>query len=92
MPFLFFMLIELFTVLVTIFGVLMSLAYFPQAYQIVRTKSSKDVSLLTYLIFGFGTITWTVYGILLGDLPIIFSFIVGVFGSWLVVILVLRYR
>ena len=86
------MIVEVFTVLVTVFGVLMSLAYFSQAFRIIKTRSAKNVSLLTYLIFGFGTLTWAVYGFLINDIPIIASFVVGVFGSWLVVALVLRYR
>jgi len=86
------MLVEVFTVLVTIFGVLMSLAYFPQAFRIAKTRSAKDVSLVTYLIFGFGTLIWTVYGFLINDFPIFASFIVGVFGSWLVVLLILKFR
>ncbi|MBU4480245.1 hypothetical protein KKG48_02270 [Patescibacteria group bacterium] len=81
--------LEIFT---TIMGVMMSLGYYPQAYKIYKTKSAKDVSLSTFLIFGIGTVTWTIYGFYTKDLTIILGFLVGVFGSWLVVGLYLFYK
>lgn len=70
----------------------MSVGYYPQAYKIWKTKSVKDISLYTYSIFSVGTLVWTIYGFYLGDLPIVFSFIIGVVGSWLVLGLTLYYR
>ncbi|PIQ91729.1 MAG: hypothetical protein COV70_02130 [Parcubacteria group bacterium CG11_big_fil_rev_8_21_14_0_20_39_22] len=77
---------------VTVLGIMMSIGYYPQAYRIWKTKSSKDISLYTYGIFSIGTFVWTLYGFHLGDLPIISSFIIGVIGSWLVLGLSLYYR
>lgn len=79
-------------VFATIMGVVMSFGYFPQAYKIYKNKSSKDVSTLAFIIFSLGTLTWFVYGLVLNDIPIIFGFILGVIGSWLVLILSLIYR
>lgn len=86
------MLIEIFGILVSIFGVLMSIGYFPQAYKIYKTKNAKNISVLTYIIFFLGCITWLIYGALLKDFHIIVSFVVGVIGSFLVLILTLKYR
>jgi MtN3 and saliva related transmembrane protein len=83
---------ELIQIIVTGMGVLMSVGYYPQAYKIWKTKSVKDISLYTYSIFSVGTLVWTIYGFYLGDLPIVFSFIIGVVGSWLVLGLTLYYR
>lgn len=79
-------------IVVTLIGIMMSVGYYPQAYKIYKTKSAKDISLYTYIIFGIGTLVWTLYGIYLRDLPIILSFIFGVVGSWLVLGLTLHYR
>ena len=73
-------------------GVLMSIGYYPQAYKIYKTKSSRGVSLLTFGIFGIGTLTWTIYGFYTNDWTIIWGFVVGVIGSWLVIGLTLFYR
>ena len=79
-------------IIVTILGVLMSLAYFPQAYRIYKQRSSKDISLISYGIFSVGTLAWFIYGVLLNDLPIILSFGIGVLGSWTVLTLAIIYR
>lgn len=79
-------------VIATIMGIIMSLGYFPQAYKVYKNKSSKDISLLAFVIFSLGTLTWFIYGLALKDIPIILGFILGVIGSWLVLILSLIYR
>ncbi len=81
-----------FEILTSILGTLMSFGHFFQAYKIWKNKSAKDVSLVTYSIFAIGTTVWTIYGVLLSNLPIIVSFGVGVGGSWLVVMFKSYYR
>jgi uncharacterized protein with PQ loop repeat len=49
------------------------------------------VSLTTYVIFSVGCYVWLGYGLLLNELPIIASFIIGVVGSNLVLALKLKY-
>ncbi|MFH1455249.1 MAG: SemiSWEET family transporter [bacterium] len=83
---------EIFKTLTTIAGMAMSLGYYPQAYSIWKNKSAENISIPMFVIFSFGTIIWTVYGILLNDLTIIISFAIGVVGSWLVLICALKYR
>ncbi|MGV8141031.1 MAG: SemiSWEET family transporter [Candidatus Woesearchaeota archaeon] len=78
-------------ILTTVMGIVMSLAYFPQAYKIFKNKSSESISIISYCIFALGTSTWLVYGILTKSWIIILSFIPGVIGSWLVLILTVRY-
>ena len=86
------MLVEVFKILVVIIGVLMSLGHFPQAYRIYKRKSSKDVSLLTYLIFAVGSYAWLIYGIIIMELPVIISFVVAVIGTTSVLVLIFKYR
>ena len=79
-------------IVTTIVGIAMSLGYFPQAYKIYKSKSAENISLLTFSVFGLGTLLWTVYGFSIKDLTIILSFIPGVVGSWLILFLALRYK
>lgn len=83
---------DIFTVFVSFIGVLMSLGYYPQAYTIWKNKSAKNVSIITFLIFSIGTLTWLIYGIKNDDVPVILSFGLGVVGSWLVLFLSILYR
>ena len=75
-----------------IVGTMMSLAYFPQAYQIYKNKSGFNISIPTFLLFGIGTLLWTIYGISIGDMILVVSFLPGVVGSWLILFLTIKYR
>jgi MtN3 and saliva related transmembrane protein len=79
-------------ILATITGIMLSLGYYPQAYHIFKNKSSKNISLTSYILFSLGTLTWLIYGISINSTPIILSFALGVIGSWTVLILTLIYR
>lgn len=46
-------------------------AFIPQAWQIWRTRHTKDISLGMYIAFTCGVALWLLYGILLGSWPII---------------------
>ena len=48
-------------------------AFVPQVFKIYRTKSAKDVSLLTLLQLSIGVGLWIIYGAHLGDLIIILA-------------------
>ena len=78
--------------LASIMGVLMSLAYFPQAHKIFKNKSSKNLSFHSYLTFAIGTFIWAIYGIYKHDYIIVTSFTLGVIGSWSVLLGILLYR
>ncbi len=58
-------------ILATVFGVVSGFANFPQIYKIFKTKSAKDISVITYLILIVGTIVWLFYGIEILSVPII---------------------
>ena len=80
-----------FATFVTMVGIAMNFAYVTQSYKIIKTKSVKGVSLVTYLIFALGMIVWLIYGISIKSPPIIISNIVSFTGAISVVILYLIY-
>lgn len=79
-------------ILAAVTGIGMSLAYYPQAYRIYKHKSAEDISLLSYALFSIGTFIWLAYGIVKRDPIVIWGFIFGVAGSWLVLALSLIYK
>lgn len=83
---------KIFQTFVTIMGVVMSLGYFPQAYKIWKNKSAATISIPSFIIFSIGTFTWFTYGIIIHDLPLIVSFVLGVVGSWTILWLSILYR
>lgn len=52
-------------------GSLTTAAFFPQVLKSWRTRSTGDISLGMFLIFGFGLILWLWYGAEIGSAPIV---------------------
>jgi MtN3 and saliva related transmembrane protein len=52
-------------------GVLTTIAFVPQLYRIVRTRSAHDISWLMFGIFSAGIVLWLWYGIRVDALPLI---------------------
>jgi len=52
-------------------GITTAIALLPQVIKSLRTKSTKDISLLWTLIYTFSMFLWVAYGILLKEIPMI---------------------
>lgn len=52
-------------------AVLTTFAFLPQFLKAWRTKSTKDLSKTTFMIFWAGVLCWLVYGLLIGNFPMI---------------------
>jgi MtN3 and saliva related transmembrane protein len=48
-------------------------AFLPQALHIIRYKDTRAISLIMYVAFATGVLLWMVFGLLIGNLPIIVS-------------------
>jgi MtN3 and saliva related transmembrane protein len=48
-------------------------ANFPQTYKIIKSKSTEDISSITYIMLLIGGLSWVSYGILRDDIPIIIA-------------------
>lgn len=48
-----------------------TVSFVPQAVKLIKTKDTKGISFLMYLIFTIGIFLWLLYGIFIKDLPII---------------------
>ena len=82
---------SLFTELVgDLAALLTTLCWLPQALKILRTRETRDLSLIAYLAFAGGVALWLVYGVLLGTWPIIIAN--GVTLALAGVVLVLKVR
>lgn len=54
-------------------GALTSLAQFPQAFKVIKTKDTHSISLNMYLIMTLGMGMWFTYGVLIHDWPMILA-------------------
>jgi len=80
------------TILGLVAGVLTTIAFLPQMFQIWLTKSAKDVSFVMLIIFMSGLCLWLIYGIIIGALPIIMANAVTLFFNLIILWLKIKYR
>ncbi|SDE40251.1 MULTISPECIES: SemiSWEET transporter [Kordiimonas] len=52
-------------------GCLTTIAFVPQVVRVWRTRSTTDISLGMFGLMSLGVFMWLVYGLMLGDIPII---------------------
>ncbi|GGB76297.1 hypothetical protein GCM10007424_15380 [Flavobacterium suaedae] len=50
-----------------------TIANVPQAVKVIKTRSTKSLSVVTYSMLFLGLTLWFVYGIIKKDIPIIFA-------------------
>lgn len=48
-----------------------TLCWVPQAIKVIRTRETKAISLIMYLMLTVGIALWLVYGLLIGSWPLI---------------------
>jgi MtN3 and saliva related transmembrane protein len=73
-------------------GILTTVAFIPQVFQIYKTKSAEDVSLAMFLLFTTGIVMWLIYGITANAFPVIAANAVTLLLSLLILYLKYKYR
>lgn len=76
------------TLLGLVAGTLTTISFIPQVIKVVSTKSTKDISLLMFVIFSTGVLFWTIYGFLINDLPVIIANII----TFILAMIILIYK
>ncbi len=72
-------------------AVLTTICWLPQAVRVVRTKDTAAISLTTNLIFATGILLWLVYGIAIGNWPLIAANAVSMIFTLVIITMKLRY-
>jgi MtN3 and saliva related transmembrane protein len=72
--------------------ILIIISALPQLYKIIKTKSAKDVSIITYIILFIAQSLWTSYGVLKNDLQITITNGISVVITLAIVISALIYN
>jgi MtN3 and saliva related transmembrane protein len=68
-----------------------TLAYAPQAIKTWRTRQTRDISLGMFVLMVTGVALWLIYGLLIGDLPLILANLVTLSLSGTILVLKLRH-
>ncbi len=77
---------SLIALLATISGVVSGFANIPQIIKVFKTKSAKDLSIITQTIFLVMSIIWLIYGFYIDNPPLIISNVLYVITYTIIVI------
>jgi len=72
-------------------GILVVISLLPQAIKSWKTKSTKDISLIRYVIYVTGLILWITYAIIIGNGPVALMNIIGLILAISILGLKLKY-
>jgi MtN3 and saliva related transmembrane protein len=69
-----------------------TISFLPQAIKVIKTKQTKDLSLVMYLTFTIGVFLWLVYGLISDDLPIIIANAITLVFAITILIMKIKYK
>tara|TARA_B110000003_G_scaffold86722_1_gene88777 strand:+ start:456 stop:722 length:267 start_codon:yes stop_codon:yes gene_type:complete len=73
-------------------AILTTIAFIPQVYKVIKTKSVVGLSLTTYLIFTIGVLLWLIYGFLKSSISMIIGNGITFFLAFLILYNILKKR
>ena len=73
-------------------GTLTTISVLPQVIKTYRTKNAKDLSIVTFSVFSGGVFLWLVYGIVVGEWPIILANGMTLILSFMIIAMKVRYK
>ncbi len=82
---------NLFTVIGLAAGSLTTIAFLPQVIKTWRSKSAKDISLGMFSTFCTGVFLWIIYGLTVGDLPILITNVVTFVLAFTILVFKFKY-
>lgn len=80
------------TIVGTSAAIFTTISFFPQVVKIWKTKSTQDISLVTFLVFCIGAVLWLTYGIMLKDIPIILTNFLIIIQALIILVFKIRYK
>lgn len=68
-----------------------TISFVPQVMKIIKTKETRDISLLMYIVLTFGILLWLIYGFLIQQLPIIIANGIVLILGLVIIVLKIKY-
>jgi MtN3 and saliva related transmembrane protein len=80
------------TLLGVIAGLLTSCSFIPQAYKVIKTKRTHDISLPMYSLCTIGVLLWLAYGMLIQDIAIVLTNGITFVPTLIILMLTVKYQ
>ena len=71
-------------------GLLTSCSFIPQAYKVIKTNRTQDISLPMYSLCTIGVFIWIIYGLMINDLAVLLTNIITFVPTCIILILTLK--
>jgi MtN3 and saliva related transmembrane protein len=73
-------------------GTLTTASFLPQLIKVMRTRSTRDISLLMYLVITVGVFMWLIFGLCTDSLPVIAANAVTLVIASAILVMKIRFR
>ena len=83
---------DLFTIIGLVAAACTTISYAPQAVKTIKTKDTRDLSLVMYLILTIGVFLWLIYGLLVKNLPLIIANAITLLFTYTILLLKIKYK
>jgi MtN3 and saliva related transmembrane protein len=80
------------TILGLLAGTLTTISFIPQVLKVIQTKSTRDISLLMFICFSTGVLSWLVYGLFIQDIPVIAANFITFILAVIILIYKIKYK
>ncbi len=70
-------------------GICIAFAFFPQTIKTIQSRNVKGLSLLTYIIYCTGILSWIVYGAYLGSTQMVLFNSISLFFATIILVLII---
>jgi len=70
---------------------LTTVSFVPQAVKIIKIRETRDISLVTYLLLEAGIFLWLIYGILIGNMPVMLANGITLVFTTIIVIMKIKF-
>ena len=69
-----------------------TVSFIPQALRVIKTKHTKDLSLVMYSMFNIGILMWLIYGVLIDAWPVIIANVITLGLTLIILVLKIKYK
>jgi MtN3 and saliva related transmembrane protein len=78
------------TILGIFAGLLTSCSFIPQAYKVIKTKRTQDISIPMYSLCTVGVVIWIIYGLMINDFAIMLTNIVTFVPTLIILVITIN--
>lgn len=80
------------TLLGLVGGTLTTASFFPQVFKTWKTRSTKDVSLVMFILLSVGITFWIAYGLKIGSVPVVAANSISLVMTLAMLAMKIRYK